>query len=176
MTYSVAAHADEPVVAGPLLEAYRVLSSALIAGLGLLGLDAALAPAPSTAEKSGLIACFEVPYNNEITVGGKKLMGSAQARSQRRLLQHGSLPLFGDVGRVASYLVFPDESSRVTLAQRLHEHATTASSAAGRRIDYMEAAAAIARGFATTLPIALEPGELTAAEMERATAIVSGAS
>ncbi len=174
LTYSVAAHADEPGLAGPLLEAYRALSDGLIAGLDHLGLPAQLAPSPSAAEKAGLLACFEVPYNNEITVEGKKLMGSAQARSGRKLLQHGSLPLEGDVGRAADYLLFvqttadgemhADDAARAALRTRLREHATTASAAAGRPITFAEAAAAMVKGFAATLGIVLEPGTLTLEE------------
>lgn len=164
LTYSVAAHGDEPAVAGPLLEAYRVLSFALIAGLRRLGLDATLAPAPAPGEKAGLLACFEVPYNNEITVGDQKLMGSAQARSGRKLVQHGSLPLTGDLGRAAQYLIFPDEAARETLRERLRAHATTVAAAAGRDVAFAEAAAAMVQGFQETLGITLVPGELTADE------------
>jgi len=173
LTYSVAAHSDEPAVAGALLEAYKNLSAALITGLRLLGLDASLAPAPAPGAKDGLIACFAVPYNNEITVGGQKLMGSAQARSQRRLLQHGSLPLTGDVSRAVDYLIFTDEPARESLRQHLREHATTASAVAGRTITYEEAAAALSLGFSTALDLEFSPGSLTAEEMARAEQIVT---
>ncbi|HKD77766.1 MAG TPA: lipoate--protein ligase family protein [Ktedonobacterales bacterium] len=179
LTYSVAAHSDEPAVAGPLLEAYKTLSAALIAGLQRLGLDASLAPAPAPSSKEGLIACFAVPYNNEITVAGessasgKKLMGSAQARNQRRLLQHGSLPLTGDVSRAVDYLIFPNEDAREELREHLREHATTASDAAGRIITFAEAAAALCDGFTAALNIDLVPETLTQGEFARATQLVA---
>jgi lipoate-protein ligase A len=172
LTYSVAAHADEPVVAGPLLEAYKHLSAGLIAGLHNMGLAAELAPPLPSQEKAGLMACFEVPYNNEITVHGMKLMGSAQARSQRRLMQHGSLPLSGDVGRAADYLIFPDEAAREALRERLRAHATTASAAAGHPILYLDAVQAMVTGFADTLELRFEPGALTAQEYARAVALL----
>ncbi len=56
--------------------------------------------------------CFEVPSTYEITVGGKKLVGSAQARRKEGVLQHGSLPLTGDLTRILQVLSFPDEESR----------------------------------------------------------------
>ncbi|MBA3822643.1 MAG: lipoate--protein ligase family protein [Ktedonobacterales bacterium] len=173
LTYSVAAHADEAVVAGPLLEAYKHLSAGLIAGLRLLGLEADLAPPLPSGEKAGLMACFEVPYSNEITVGGLKLMGSAQARSQRRLMQHGSLPLRGDVGRAADYLVFPEAAAREALRERLRAHATTASAAAGHDITYDAGVAAMVRGFSTQLGITCASGDLTAEELARAAEIVT---
>jgi lipoyl(octanoyl) transferase len=173
LTYSVAAHADEPVVSGPLLEAYKHLSAGLIAGLRLLGLEADLAPPLPSGEKAGLMACFEVPYSNEITVGGMKLMGSAQARSQRRLMQHGSLPLTGDVGRAANYLVFPNESAREALRQRLRAHATTASAAAGQTITFEAGVDALVRGFSAQLGITFTPDDLTPGELARAAEIVA---
>lgn len=173
MTYAVAAHAEEPVVAGPLLDAYKHLSAGLIAGLRALGLAAEMAPPLPTSEKAGLMACFEVPYNNEITVGGMKLMGSAQARSQRRLMQHGSLPLVGDVGRAAEYLIFPDEAARASLRARLRDHATTASATAGRTITYAEAVAAMVQGFSQALDLAFEPGALSASELDHAATLVT---
>jgi lipoate-protein ligase A len=173
LTYSVTAHSDEPAVAGPLLEAYKTLSAALITSLQILGLDATLAPAPAPTAKEGLVACFAVPYNNEITVGAKKLLGSAQARNQRRLLQHGSLPLTGDVSRAVDYLVFPDEAAREALRHHLRDHATTASAAADRPIAFAEAAQALIAGFTATLDIDLIPSALTDGEMARATALVA---
>ena len=50
--------------------------------------------------------CFEVPSTYEITVDGKKLIGSAQARKKEGVLQHGSLPLTGDLTRICQALVF----------------------------------------------------------------------
>jgi lipoate-protein ligase A len=175
LTYAVAAHADEPAVAGPLLEAYKTLSAGLVAGLRRLGLPAEQAPQPEASAKEGLVACFAVPYNNEITVRGLKLMGSAQARSQRRLLQHGSLPLRGDVSRVVDYLAFADDSERETLRRQLREHATTASAIAGRTIDFPEAAQALMAGLADRLAIDLIPGDLTPPERDRAAALAADA-
>jgi lipoyl(octanoyl) transferase len=172
-TYSVSAHGEDPTIKGPLLEAYKILSSALIAGLHHLGLDASLAPAPAPVAKTGLIACFAVPYSNEITVSGKKLLGSAQTRSQRRLLQHGSLPLIGDVSRAVEYLTFTSEDVREDLRQHLREHATTASAAAGRTITYAEAADAMMAGFTEALSIELVAGDYSAEEMARATELVN---
>ena len=54
--------------------------------------------------------CFEVPSTYEITVDGKKLIGSAQARKKEGVLQHGSLPLTGDLTRICDALVFKDKA------------------------------------------------------------------
>ena len=41
------------------------------------------------------VSCFTTSARNELQVGGRKLVGSAQRRSGRAILQHGSLPLSG---------------------------------------------------------------------------------
>jgi lipoate-protein ligase A len=69
--------------------------------------------------------CFEVPSTYEITVDGKKLIGSAQARKKEGVLQHGSLPLTGDLTRICDALVFESESARQNAKERLLARAAT---------------------------------------------------
>ena len=75
--------------------------------------------------------CFEVPSNYEITVSGKKIIGSAQARRKNAVLQHGAIPLFGDITRITGVLYYPDEGSRQNAAQRLEMRATTIETETG---------------------------------------------
>jgi lipoate-protein ligase A len=125
LTYSVIAPLNEPRVEGGVLESYFRLSLALRSALEDLGLPARADKEyalPHGAQAAGPV-CFEVPSNYEITVYGKKLVGSAQARRKEGVLQHGSLPLYGDLTRITQALVFPDEESRQRAAQRLLAHA-----------------------------------------------------
>ncbi len=84
LTYSVIAPKSEPRVSGGVLESYLRLSQALLQALKLLGLNPeANEKKPVTDPKKPNPVCFEVPSNYEITVGGKKLIGSAQAGVMR---------------------------------------------------------------------------------------------
>ena len=76
-----------------------------------LGIEAEEAPGTNRAGPDVSAACFEVPSAYEITVGGKKLIGSAQARRKEGVLQHGSLPLVGDLARITK-----DEGERMIAA------------------------------------------------------------
>ncbi len=76
--------------------------------------------------------CFEVPSAYEITVQGKKLIGSAQARRKEGVLQHGSLPLKGNLARITDALTFVDETERLNAAHRLLERATTVETVLGQ--------------------------------------------
>ena len=166
LTYSVIASQSEPRLTGGVLESYRRLSSALLAALRRLGL-----PAISSAEPAGSAEgdrenpiCFEVSSNFEIRINNKKIIGSAQARRQDGVLQHGSLPLYGDLSRITLALKYPGEANRLKAADRLLERATTLDSALGYLADWAYAAQSITWGFQTELNLDLEPGELTPEE------------
>jgi lipoate-protein ligase A len=106
--------------------------------------------------------CFEMPSDYEITVGGKKLVGSAQMRAQGVVLQHGALPLCGDIARICPLLASHPDPGRV------RDRATTVARALGRAVSWDEAAQALAAGFAQALNLALEPGTLVPEEQVQA--------
>ena len=172
LTYSVATPADEPRMAGSVLESYQRLASALIAALRTLGLPVKMeTDAPPSNVPRGPV-CFEVPSAYEIVVEGKKLIGSAQTRKKTGILQHGTFPLVGDLTRITEALVFPDEQERQAAGQKLLARATTAQMVTGRIIPWESAAAAFVSAFEECLGIHLEPGELTPAELARAEELV----
>lgn len=173
LTYSVALTPDDPRADGPILDAYRKLSAGLVAGLALLNVAAEMKPASASGTHNLTAACFEVPSAYEITAQGRKLIGSAQARPNGRVLQHGSLPLTGDIGRVTRYLTFRDEAERATLASHLRERAGTLSEVAGRAIMFAEAAQAMRQGFAQTLNLTLTLASPTPAEVKRAESLMA---
>jgi len=174
LTYSVMAPPDEPRLAGGVLESYSRLAQAILLALQRLGLPAQASLKYDTPASSKMPnpVCFEVPSNYEITVGGKKLVGSAQARRRDGILQHGALPLQGDLTRIVSGLTFPDELNRQNAARRLLERATTAESILGAPPTWEQAAQAFADCFAETLNLRWSPAELSASETARAQELV----
>jgi len=163
LTYSVVAPQAEPRVAGGVLESYRRLSVGLVAGLRALGLAVAQVESADTKGKSA--ACFDAPSNYEITVGGKKLLGSAQVRKKRVVLQHGSLPLEGDIARIFDFLKVSSEERREELKQELRARATSLELALGRVVPFKEMARHLAAGFAQALNLQLIPGQLSEHEL-----------
>jgi lipoate-protein ligase A len=101
-----------------------------------------------------------VPSHYEITVQGKKLVGSAQVRRQNVVLQHGALPLTGDVTRLVNYLCLSNDE-RAALQVTLQRRAITLQDALGQNLPAKEVAEALARGFAQALNLHLVPGRLT---------------
>lgn len=171
LTYSVCVPEDDPRVQGGLLASYRRLSDALAEGLEQLGIGVSRAiPHPENGRGNQGPACFDAPSNYEITVGEQKLVGSAQARKYNVVLQHGTLPLFGDITRIADALS-ADEAQRDEIRRRLSASALTLEAAAGKRIPYDQVAGSIARGFGAMLNLRLESDGLTPWEEDQVTQI-----
>ncbi len=103
LTYSLTAPAD---LWGSLHEAYCRINEALAFGLQALGVPVSCAGdgVPVTAPEAPASptprpvarACFRDPLPGEVTVQGRKLVGSAQWRDRGALLQHGSILLVNE--------------------------------------------------------------------------------
>lgn len=165
LTYSVIGPADEPRLVGGVLESYQRLSQGLLRALEILAVPAQRTRGrQATNSNTPDPVCFVEPSDFEITVNGKKLVGSAQARRKTGVLQHGTLPLYGDIARITHALRFEDEVQRTQAAERVRQRAATVEEALGRVVPWEEAAAALQQGFAQALGLNFEPGELSVGE------------
>jgi len=176
LTYSVTAPAHEPRMAGGVMDAYLLMSNGLLAGLEGLGLAAEKAAGDVRAGPDVSAACFEVPSAYEITASGRKLMGSAQSRRKGYVLQHGSLPLVGDITRLVDLLALPTEEA-VALRFHLAERACTLAQALGVAensplLAFHRVADCMASGLAQTLNLTWQRGHLSAAENRRAAELI----
>lgn len=165
LTYSVALPNDDDLAQGDVVESYRRISEALIDALRLLGLQ----PQSEKQAKgvSGLgPVCFEVPSHYEITAGGKKLIGSAQVRRKNGILQHGTLPLYGDIARICECLLYENESEREAARQQVRERATTLEAVMNMDVAFEEVAEALVRGFERTFDIDFLQSSLLEPEYE----------
>lgn len=172
LTYSVIAPNDELRVAGTVLESYNRLAQALLLAVKYLDVPVEVQEKKTNEDSIDTPVCFEVPSTYEITVDGKKLIGSAQARKKEGVLQHGSLPLTGDLARICQVLVFESEAARHQASKRLLERATTVEGALGREISWEEASQAFVRAFEAQLGIQFEEGKLSESESKMADQLV----
>jgi lipoate-protein ligase A len=172
LTYSVIAPANEPRVEGSVLESYNRLAGALLRAVKSLEIPVEVKEGKADQGGTHNPVCFEVPSTYEITVNGKKLIGSAQARKKEGVLQHGSLPLNGDLARITQALVFENETTREQAAKRLLERATTIESALGWRVSWETAAQVFVEAFEAQLGLEFEQGELSESESKRADELV----
>ncbi len=132
VTYAVAA----PLAAfGSPRQAYRAIHERLAAALRRLGADPVLASNRPTVRLSDRPAsCFAAPVGGEVLVHGRKVIGSAQVRQGRALLQHGSILLDGSQEILTAVSRKPQAAS---------DGATTLSAALGRPVTFDEVADAI---------------------------------
>ena len=175
LTYAVIGPHAEPRLAGGVIESYQRLSAALLSALGLLGIPAESLENPGRSYQEAIHnpVCFEIPSHYEITYQRKKIIGSAQARRQDGILQHGSLPLSGDLTRITQVLAYPDNANRQIAAERLVTRAVTVEAALGYQIEWETAAQAFATAFQKVLNLALDAGKLTPFETQRAADLVT---
>jgi lipoate-protein ligase A len=161
LTYSLALPLNDSLASGGIVESYQRISTALLAALETLGAQPRAEPKDRDAAPNPSPVCFETPSHYEITVSGRKLVGSAQARKGGGLLQHGTLPLTGDLARICDALAYPDEAARGAAKREVRARAITLAEALGREIDWQTAADAVARGFADALGVIFTRGELS---------------
>ncbi len=165
LTYSVIAPYGEPRIEGGVLESYQRLSKALLAALQLLDLPVQAQLSKKNSSRNGPV-CFDVPSNYEITLVGKKIIGSAQARKKEGVLQHGTLPLSGDLSRITKVLKYESTTDRQSAAEMLHQHATTLSTFLLQDISWERTANAIIQGFQTALSLEFSEEPLNHRELE----------
>jgi lipoate-protein ligase A len=167
ITYSVVAGTTDGVPRG-VTASYRHLCAALVAAYHELGIDATLTLRDRGAVSTA--ACYLQTTRADVSVGKRKLSGSAQVWAGETVLQHGSFVLHRD----------PDLESRLF---RLHQSDASKLIEATRALDELvdqppsqeDIVAAIVSGFSDALGVTLVAGALTAREAELAAEIMDSA-
>ena len=149
LTYSVIVPADHPLAKEGIIESYRQISLAITHGLELLGLATQADRKQGSLKDMGAV-CFETPSHYEITTqDGRKLVGSAQLRRRGAILQHGTLPLYGDVSDICEALAYPDAIARDLSKINVRKRAATVPAALGVIVPWEDAVQALIQGFQT---------------------------
>lgn len=160
LTYSITL----PIPPGSrgVLQDYQWISNCLLIALRKLGVAASLSRGDRARGEGGGL-CFNSSSRYELTVNGRKLIGSAQRRFNGALLQHGSLLV--EIDHSAWTALFPH-------ARELEARATTLQLVLGRSTSWGELVEAIRVGFEEGAGIHLDLGELTPREWEVARILV----
>jgi lipoyl(octanoyl) transferase len=103
VTYSVALPLPRSV---PWRDAYEAVNALLLATLHRAGVPARRADHGVHVPPNGPV-CFDAPAEGEITLDGRKLLGSAVWREGDRYLQHGSILVHDDQGLLAGASAVP---------------------------------------------------------------------
>jgi lipoyl(octanoyl) transferase len=166
LTYAVVLPVGE--LGGPR-DSYVAINCALAAGLQRLGVPARLAAGGAVGRpRAG--PCFSAAAPGEVVAAGRKLVGSAQRRIGRALLQHGSILIEGDqtaAGAGAGPAASAGHGGPVPTAE---SRPAVLAELLGRQPAWPELTAAIVAGFQDVLGIRLAPGPVSPEEAERAAA------
>ena len=104
VTYSVTAPVGERA---SVRTEYDRINALLAWALRALGVDVTIAPRTGPAPAPGLRPCFAEPSAGELTLSGRKLVGSAQWRDAGVLLQHGSILVRDDQSGISALMREP---------------------------------------------------------------------
>jgi lipoate-protein ligase A len=104
ITYSVTAPARSDEAVAPM---YGRINALLVNALRALGASVTIAGASGRAATPTARPCFAEPAAGELSYEGRKLAGSAQYRDDGALLQHGSILVDDDQGRIAGFTTTP---------------------------------------------------------------------
>ena len=149
-----------------ITEHYRRIGMALSAALQALGLPVHLArPQVRTApvRTPASPACFAALSRYELSAAGKKIVGSAQKRAQRTVLQHGSIPLWMDRQRLFQCLRVPPER-RAALVQEAYTTMGAVNEIAPTPVTLPAVQDALRQGFSTTFGVELVETSISPAE------------
>ncbi len=175
LTYSVAVPIRGSWRSLSVAETFTLICRGLIAGLARLGVTAELGDGRSRPPGSRVVgardpggretgACFLLPEMPAVLVGGRKLLGSAQRRWDRSLLQHGSLLL--DFDPHLHQTVFPTWSRTNPMAG-----IACLRTLLGRMPKQDEVMSAMTAGWQEEFGVPCAPGKLHPDEHRAATAL-----
>lgn len=159
LTYAVIARTSDGVPRG-VAGSYLYLCEALAEAYRRIGIDAAVNRGDRHASASA--ACYLANTRADLSLGARKLSGSAQVWHGSTVLQHGSFTVSRDVGRDAR--IFRLEGSA---AARLEDFSATILSATGARPSVDDITNAVTSAFGDTLGVALVRGRAVLEEENR---------
>lgn len=93
VTYSLVTALDNQILPKGMIASYKKISEAIVEALRLLGMEAEIKGESHRTQDARRRAnlCFSYPAEYEVVVGGRKIVGSAQKRGKKALLQQGSI-------------------------------------------------------------------------------------
>jgi len=163
ITYSVISAKDNPLFPDNILGTYKVISSCLIEALVSMGINASVVDSGYRQNGTNVLKslCFSEPSRFELLVAGRKICGSAQVRTKKAFLQHGSLLLSFEPER-AVQLLCPEPAPG--LSDKLGRSVTSVNEYTDNFSSRSEAVRILKDSFRKILNIKFSEGTLTPGE------------
>jgi len=169
LTYAVIAPENAHPFSPTVLETYMTIGSCLLNFFKQLGLNAQWVALRdkyrgAAVSKHESASCFSAPSWYEITVGGKKICGSAQKRGNGVFLQHGSILIDNDPELLAALLI--SKKGKDAFLREIDSSTTSLSRHLTGMIDVQDLGEKLLSSFQKTLGVTFSRGRLTAAELQ----------
>jgi len=161
LTYSFTANVGG-IIPVDICESYKVICGAIIIGLKSLGISAENRKKEVKLLKRGSPVCFVESSNYDIVVKRKKIVGSAQRRVKDRIIQHGSILIDFDTGKMHS--IFKTGLSFKMFHKDFVNNVTSLEHELGYSIDLSKLKHAIRLGFEKRFKHRIKSGDLTTKE------------
>lgn len=87
IAYSITGYTEQPLFAGSIEDSYKLIHGWLVLFFNKLGIQVEV----NDKNPARVDICFSDVSSYEIHVNGRKIVGSAQRRGKRSVLQHGSI-------------------------------------------------------------------------------------
>jgi len=119
LTYSVTAGSRHPLYSDGIEKSLGAVASVLVTALKAIGVPAVMNRAERSGDGFGRGPCFVSHGRFEVmTQDGRKLVGSAQARTRGAFLEHGSILFDNDQPRLLDFTSTPEGSGDAREALR----------------------------------------------------------
>jgi lipoate-protein ligase A len=175
VTYSVIAKRGHFQSSGSVLETYKRIGQGLIASLERLGIRALLRRVgfgdAEHGETCNTVPCFTSSGRYEVTIGDRKVVGSAQRQLGEMVLQHGSLLTGEGHLKIAQFLPLGIAEGD-KMAQELRDKTISLGALLLRPVSYTEVAEALFLGFQAAFQVPMEPGQLRSDEEQLAQRLI----
>jgi lipoate-protein ligase A len=156
-TYSVCS-SDTDIFSHKLMNSYKLISEALNSGLRRMGIASHLAKHTPSDYIRGVAPCFSHPARDEIETRGKKIIGSAQKRTGKKFIQHGSIPIEKEEALLKSVSRSVQKEGVIKM--------TSLEEALGKHVDFDWAVDHFISGISDFFRVRLIPRLLTPEELD----------
>ncbi len=95
VTYSIVLPPNDPILKHTTVEVYAIFAQGFVKALRYMGIEAEVVSKPINQKGASKLLCFGSISQCEITIQGRKVIGSAQRRAECGFIQQGSILLDG---------------------------------------------------------------------------------
>lgn len=148
-------------------QSYQIITGCLLQGLNSIGVQCEAHDSYddyAAVKREVKLPCFLAPNRDEIMVEGKKLIGSAQRRTTRGVLQHGSIPFSDKFRNLPDFLNLSEKE--ISIQKNLLLRKSTCLSEIDQQLNRKDVIDALQHGFKKMLNLPSCVSEWTESEFK----------